>query len=313
MSAPSALPQRTRTYQNHHLDSTRWNYFTQRPGDIVISTSYKAGTTWTQNIVGQLLFPNGELPFPPIALSPWLDLRTQPLENVLNQLEAQQTRRFIKTHLPLDALPFRTDVKYVVVSRDARDVFMSLMNHWGSHTDFAYDNMNGVPGRVGEPMPRFVDDVGARWRDWTTRASFAWEQDGYPYWSHFEHLRSWWPWRHLPNVRLVHYADLLRDLEGEMRALAAFLGTEVPEARWPVLVEACRFESMRETAINTIDGAMKVMFKDGARTFFNKGTNGRWRDVLTADDMKLYETAVDRVLGADARRWMEEGGSTAGG
>ena len=54
-------PQRTRTYQNHHLDSTRWDEVELRPGDILISTSYKAGTTWTQTIVGHLIFW-GEMP-----------------------------------------------------------------------------------------------------------------------------------------------------------------------------------------------------------------------------------------------------------
>ncbi|MHA1528982.1 MAG: hypothetical protein ACTSVG_08170 [Alphaproteobacteria bacterium] len=41
---PSA-PARSRTYQNHHIDSSRWDGFTPRADDIVIATSYKAGTT----------------------------------------------------------------------------------------------------------------------------------------------------------------------------------------------------------------------------------------------------------------------------
>lgn len=44
-------PERTRTYQTHHLDSTRWDAFVPRDDDIVITTAYKAGTTWTQRIV----------------------------------------------------------------------------------------------------------------------------------------------------------------------------------------------------------------------------------------------------------------------
>ena len=31
------------------------------------------------------------------------------------------------------------------------------------------------------------------------------------------------------------------------------------------------------------------MFKNGGTTFINKGTNGRWRDVLTPDDIARYE------------------------
>ena len=69
-----------RLYQNHHFDSTRWRWFESRPDDIVIATSYKAGTTWTQAIVANLLFPDGDFPDDPGKLSPWLDLRTVPLE-----------------------------------------------------------------------------------------------------------------------------------------------------------------------------------------------------------------------------------------
>ncbi len=300
------MPER-RVYQNHHLDSTRWDYFARRPGDIVISTSYKAGTTWMQAIVGQLLYPNGEVA-DPISLSPWLDNRIFPLELVLNQLKAQSTRRFIKTHLPLDGLPYDPDVQYIVVSRDARDVFMSLLNHWGSHTPLFYQVINSVPGRVGEAFPTFENDIGARWRDWITRGWFEWESDGYPYWSHLHHCKVWWPLRHRPNVKLVHYADLLADLEGQMRGIAGFLDVDVPAARWPLIVDACRFETMKRAAA-AADNQMELFFTGGTNTFFNKGTNGRWRDVLTEQDLALYDVAIQKTLPADAARWLENGGA----
>ena len=41
----TALQKRTRIYQNHHLDSTRWERFAPRDDDMVIATSYKSGTT----------------------------------------------------------------------------------------------------------------------------------------------------------------------------------------------------------------------------------------------------------------------------
>ncbi|MDP6652471.1 MAG: sulfotransferase domain-containing protein, partial [Gammaproteobacteria bacterium] len=48
-----------------------------------------------------------------------------------------------------------------------------------------------------------------------------------------------WEFRHLPNIRLIHYNDLRSDLEGQMRALAAYLEIEVPEERWPSVVHEC--------------------------------------------------------------------------
>ena len=55
------------------------------------------------------------------------------------------------------------------------------------------------------------------WRQWISRGGFAWEQDGWPFWSHLHHAQSWWDWRHLPNVLLVHFNDLLADLPGDQR------------------------------------------------------------------------------------------------
>jgi hypothetical protein len=54
-------PRKTRELQNHHMDSRIWNDFTFRDDDIVIATYAKAGTTWTQQIVGQLVFRGDDL------------------------------------------------------------------------------------------------------------------------------------------------------------------------------------------------------------------------------------------------------------
>ncbi|MEZ5557853.1 MAG: sulfotransferase domain-containing protein [Pseudomonadales bacterium] len=301
-----AWPEIRHVYQNHHLDSTRWRYFEHRPGDIVISTSYKAGTTWMQTIVGNLLYPHGDLPAPATQLSPWLEERTVPLELLLNQYAAETGTRFIKTHLALDGLPFREDVRYVVVARDPRDVFMSLLNHWGNHTSEYFARINAVPGRVGEPFPPCGHDVHEVWRDWISRGWFDWESEGYPYWGNMHHSATWWAFRHLPNVTLVHYADLLADLDGQMRALADFLEIEVPARRWPHVVDACTFATVKRHPERVV-GEMSASFSGGAQTFINQGTNGRWRGVLSDADLELYEAARLRVLPADCARWLERG------
>src|SRR5262247_4077826 len=72
MADPS-YPCRVRTYQNHFLDSTRWDRFLPRRDDVLISTSYKSGTTWMQRIVSLLVFGSGPLPAPLSHLSPWVD------------------------------------------------------------------------------------------------------------------------------------------------------------------------------------------------------------------------------------------------
>jgi aryl sulfotransferase len=52
----------------------------------------------------------------------------------------------------------------------------------------------------------------------------------------------------------------------------------------------------------------RMILKGGFDTFFHKGTNGRWRDVLSADELKLYDAAATRELTPVCRRWLENGG-----
>ena len=52
----SRMPERTREYRSYIFDSRNWDGFAPRPGDVVVSTSYKSGTTWMQNIVLRLVF-----------------------------------------------------------------------------------------------------------------------------------------------------------------------------------------------------------------------------------------------------------------
>ena len=94
-------------YRSIAHDSARWDGFEFRPGDIVISTPAKCGTTWMQMICSLLIFQQPVPPRPLAELSPWLDMSTKSRADVFALLDAQRHRRFIKTHTPLDGLPVR--------------------------------------------------------------------------------------------------------------------------------------------------------------------------------------------------------------
>ena len=296
-------PERTHEYRNHHLDSTRWDAVAMRDDDIVITTAYKAGTTWTQRIVAALVLGPG-----PVGLrdkSPWIDARFMgPLEAMVAGLEAQQHRRFIKSHLAADGIPFSPHAKYVVVGRDTRDVFMSLWNHYSSYTDLAYSLLNDA-ARPGPEFPRCPETPGDLWRRWIVEGWFDWEPDGWPYWSHHHHLSTWWAAREVPNILFVHYGDLLTDTDGEMRRIAAFLDIEVDEETWPARLADVGIDAMREEAQGDGDPS-SMIFVGGAARFFYKGTNGRWRDTLTDDDLALYDKAA-ATLDPTLRTWLEGG------
>src|SRR6266550_7695693 len=118
-----------RRYRSLVSDSGRWEGFHFRDDDIVISTPPKCGTTWMQMLCALLVFQTPQLPRRLTELSPWLDMQTAVRDDVVAALEAQQHRRFIKSHTPLDGLPYDERVTYICVGRDPRDVFLSLDNH----------------------------------------------------------------------------------------------------------------------------------------------------------------------------------------
>ncbi len=306
------LPKVTHTYQNHTLDSTRWNCYQPRPTDIVISTPYKSGTTWTQEIVRQLIFWGQDVPEHQAAhlgeVSPWLDARWAPLDVVIANLEVQQHRRFIKTHLALDGLPFFPQVKYIVVGRDPRDVFMSLWNHYVNFTPDFYTFTNNHPDRVGDPFPVCPADIHTFWQSWISNGWFGWESEGYPYWGNLHHTKTWWAYRHLPNIHFVHYADLKTNLAGELRLLADFLEIPLPESALPDILQATSLDAMRNNA-ERLNPGMTDVWKEGAKTFFFKGINGRWKDVLSGAELALYEEKVATVLTPACRAWLEQGRS----
>src|SRR5438552_491087 len=123
------MVEQLKRYRSVVADSARWESFPFRPGDIVISTPPKCGTTWMQRLVALLVFDDTELYAPISRISPWLDMQLAPLEDVLSLLESQEHRRFIKTHTPLDGVPYDDRVTYVCVGRDPRDVAVSGAHH----------------------------------------------------------------------------------------------------------------------------------------------------------------------------------------
>lgn len=295
----TSWPQKTRELHNHHMDSTVWNEFRFRDGDIVIGTYAKSGTTWTQQIVGQLIF-GGAADVDVPGKSPWVDMRILPRAELLGMLEAQTHRRFLKTHLPVDALVFSPRAKYLYIGRDGRDVVWSLHNHFFRATDDFYRLINDTPGRVGPGVERPGPDIRAYFLEWL-------DHDGSPFWSFWDNIRSWWEIRHLPNVMLVHFADLKADPEAKICEMARFLEIDVAESAWPAILEHCSFDYMKRNAEKAVPlGGM--LWEGGAKTFINKGTNGRWHDLLTAEDRARYEAMAVERLGEDCAAWLANGG-----
>ena len=215
----------------------------------------------------------------------------EPVEVALARLEAQTHRRSIKSHTPADCIPMFDSGRYIVVGRDGRDAFMSWCNHVSRLMPDRLRQLNDAAIADGvRPLRVWDGDVHAAFVEYLDRGEI------------FEHIASFWPLRHQDNVLFVHYNDLKGDLAGEMRRVAAFLEVDVDDDAWNEVVERCTFARMRARGdeIANFDG----VFQGGIEGFLHKGTNGRWRDVLTADELAAYDEATATTLPVEARQWL---------
>jgi len=298
-----------RRYEGVVYDSRRWEGFELRAGDIIISTPPKCGTTWTQMICALLVLQEPELPLPLDTLSPWIDMVTRARSEVFADLAAQTHRRFIKTHTPLDGIPNDPAVTYIYVGRDPRDVALSMDHHIDNmdvggfleqrEQAAAIDGIELGPLHRPPPRPDGDRDRFWRWVDDETPSTHSGSTLRYT----VEHLQSFRDAADDLDVVSLHYDDLKADLEGQMRALAAHLGIDVGEDRWPALVQAATFESMRSRADTTVPGGGRAHWIDPA-AFFSRGTSGQWRDLLDDADLARYAARVRSLASDDLVEWL---------
>jgi aryl sulfotransferase len=291
-------------------DSTRWDGFKFRPDDIVISTPAKCGTTWTQMICALLIFQTADLPAHLTSLSPWLDMLVHPLSAVREQLDAQRHRRFIKTHTPLDGIPVDDRVTYIAVGRDPRDVAVSLHHH-RANVDREVALRLLAPGHA-EASARPLDTTLNATMD-EREAFLEWvDNDDSPLENPYSlrgliwHQGRAWARRNDPNVVLVHYSDLSRDLEGEMRRLADRLSVSVALETWKELVAAATFERMRDRSAELVPDERAGLFTDPTK-FFRTGTSGGWQSFLTDSDLARYEERLTALAPPELVPWIHHG------
>lgn len=309
----------TREVRTPVIESERWAGFAIRPDDIVIATYPKCGTTWTQRIVDLLVFQD-PAPRPIMDTAVWLDSRIfGSAEENLATLEAQKHRRFIKSHLPFDALPVYDTVKYIHVARDGRDAFMSWHNHVLGFTPDAKRRIGQIimtdpklaPMMASGPPLDPPEDPQVFFQGWIAEAEGEPRTGPGAGLSYFDFENTYWAERGRKNLLFVHYNDLQADLAGEMRRISEFLEIDTPPDRLAVLEKAARFDAMKANG-EALLPHIAEHFDRGSERFLNKGTNGRWRDVLTTADLARYEAVFRRKVSPACADWLEHGRLGAG-
>ena len=300
----------SRRYHGFIDDSDRWNELDLRDGDIIIDTPPKCGTTWMQMCCALLIFQQPELPRPLSDLSPWVDMLTWPIDELVALLDAQTHRRFMKTHTPLDGVPWDPKLTYICVGRDPRDAMLSMESH------MANMDMNAVlaarekavglddldPSQMPTPPP---DDPIERFWWWVDDRSPA-DARVLGLAGVLEHLQTFWDRRDEPNVALFHYSDLRADLDGQMRRLAHVLDIEVPGHRWDELVHAASFAEMKQRADVLVPDLEHGIWHDNSQ-FFDQGRSGRWHALIGDDALPRYDARVAELVSPELAHWAHHG------
>jgi aryl sulfotransferase len=292
-------------YRTVVSDSALWADFRFRTGDVVISTPPKCGTTWMQMLCALLIFDTADFGRPLTEISPWLDAVTYDTAAISALLESQEHRRFVKTHTPLDGLPFEPGVTYVCVGRDPRDVMLSFEHAMANIHPVAIAS-GGLDPQVGGPPS---EDPLERFWSWAD-AEFTRESPsfGVTLANLVHHVRTFWDRRDDPQVALFHYADLKADLPGQLRRLATVLSIEVSRQRLEQLAAAASFERMRHRADELAPGVDANLWRSN-KDFFRSGTNGQWQDLLDPGAIDRYTRRVGELAPPDLAQWLHTGRS----
>lgn len=302
-----------RIVRDYLSSSPVWNDFLDQggfvPGDVVVVDPFKAGTTWTQRIIQQIL-DNGREPAAGLSeTSPWLDSSWgdhAAMLRVLREQREREQRRVIKSHLPADALPVDPRARYVFVGRNGKDIGLSFHNylaHFSAETMDAINRVHAAWSADSTPLviPRSKQEFFDLWLD----------QDGFGCCDLFDVVRSWWAVRSQPNVLLLHYAQLLRDLPGQVARVARFIGADPAQLRMDSIVAHCSFGTMRTEAERLAPFGGAHMTEPGA--FFQKGPARDFRAELRSDQIDRFDLKALHKLGRDCAHWLETGEEAAGG
>ncbi len=288
-------PKGIRHYQGVFTDTHNWAKFAHRPGDVFICVPPKSGTTWMQSICGLLIFgdPDAEIAYPEV--SPWIEFRlsSKSTEAKLEWLSRQTHQRFIKSHSPLDGVPFFEECVYIVVHRHPLDVHFSMWHHVQNMKIDHIDHLH-------------TDDISANFEAFLANSI---KDEGLDQPSlelitrHYQTARAI---SHLPNVHMFHYNTLSQDLHGQMQRVAAAIGVSHPPELFEKLVAKATFKSMKENAVRTAPGAVGGLYKDPS-AFFESGTSRKWEGKLNAIQLAAYDTRIAGLLSAEDIRYLEAG------
>eukprot|EP00602_Paraphysomonas_sp_CaronLab_P005943 CAMPEP_0185035076 /NCGR_PEP_ID=MMETSP1103-20130426/25776_1 /TAXON_ID=36769 /ORGANISM="Paraphysomonas bandaiensis, Strain Caron Lab Isolate" /LENGTH=308 /DNA_ID=CAMNT_0027571991 /DNA_START=1 /DNA_END=927 /DNA_ORIENTATION=+ len=243
---------------NPTLDPQKVEYiidnFETRDSDVFVCTYVKAGTTWTQQIIHQLLKKGvsegsyGEsVPWLEAISSDILGPREAPTWT-MDKVISNTSARYFKTHASVRDLPRGVaNIKVIYVARNPKDTLVSLYHHARNKPEFEFY------GDIDTFVNLFISGE---------------VENG----SWFTHVKEWYnAYLEDPdNILFLQYENMFQNPTGAIKSIADFVGIEISPRELDSVLEHCSIESMRDRTDSNIGFG-----------HLRQGGYGRWRETLT--------------------------------
>ena len=109
------------------------------------------------------------------------------------------------------------------------------------------------------------------------------------------------------NVHFFHYADLSRDLRGQIARLADILNIDLSAQTLDEITEANTFASMRKAAeISEKRFDENSSFHDDAK-FFDAGSSNKWEGKLVSESLSRYMERCASLMSPEDAAWLNWG------
>ncbi|KAH7938441.1 hypothetical protein HPB49_023604 [Dermacentor silvarum] len=240
-----------------------------RDDDVFVVSYSKCGAAFVQHIV-HLIFNKGH---PSGDYVQW-SKATPHLELVGAEAVRRMPRpNAIKSHLPVQLMPWSERAKYIYVARNPKDCFVSI---------FLNRQLFLKQKSMDAAFQEFVSGD-MIWGDY------------------FDHVCGWYERRAEPNVMFLLYEDIKRSPHEVIERLAQFLGDEwlesvaLDESALDMIVHHSSYDFMKEHTTRTAP-ALRT------RTFARRGTVGDWRSTLNGGQERQLERLL-RERSKDSGLW----------
>lgn len=242
--------------------------------DVIVCTYPKCGTNWTMQIAYQITM-RGQGEFAHIhEVAPWPDGPEGyaiPLADDSARFVAPTGQRIIKTHLEWDRIPYAATARYICVIRDPKDAFVS--NYHFTRDVLLGPLMPSVPTWLAV----FLSDD----------APFPWAT----------HLQSYWQSRHQPNLLLLTFEEMKKDLPQAVQRIADFMEVQLTESEFMLVCEKSAFAYMKKIDHKFIPPAFTPL-SSPHRQMIRRGESGGSSELLTA----AQQQAIDRYCKQELQR-----------